>query len=71
MRSTWILFLDLLALDICLLLLAVGFMVGNEGVLTAGYAFGVLVCGLSCEFLSSPLCSFLGTWWFDGVGELC
>ncbi|KAL4953339.1 GPR1/FUN34/yaaH family-domain-containing protein [Aspergillus filifer] len=47
MRSTWILFLDLLALDICLLLLAVGFMTGIEGCLTAGYSFGVLVCGLS------------------------
>ncbi|KAL4799452.1 GPR1/FUN34/yaaH family-domain-containing protein [Aspergillus venezuelensis] len=47
MRSTWILFLDLLALDICLLLLAVGFMLGNEGCMKAGYAFGVVVCGLS------------------------
>ncbi|KAL4969951.1 acetate uptake transporter family protein [Aspergillus stella-maris] len=36
MRSTWILFLDLVALDICLLLLAVGFMTGVQGVLTAG-----------------------------------
>ncbi|KAL4937851.1 hypothetical protein BDV06DRAFT_232282 [Aspergillus oleicola] len=47
MRSTWILFLDLFALDICLLLLACGFMTGAQGVMTAGYSFGVVVCALS------------------------
>jgi succinate-acetate transporter protein len=50
MRSTWVLFLDLLALSVCLLLLACGFMTGVEGLLTAGYAVGVVVCFLSCEF---------------------
>ncbi|KAL2860165.1 GPR1/FUN34/yaaH family-domain-containing protein [Aspergillus pseudodeflectus] len=47
MRSTWVLFLDLLALSVCLLLLACGFMTGVEGLLTAGYAVGVVVCFLS------------------------
>ncbi|GAM36360.1 hypothetical protein TCE0_018r05391 [Talaromyces pinophilus] len=47
MRSTWVLFLDLVFLDICLLLLACGFMVGTNGLLTAGYAFGLIVCFLS------------------------
>ncbi|KAL5342067.1 GPR1/FUN34/yaaH family-domain-containing protein [Aspergillus crustosus] len=47
MRSTWILFLDLAALDVCLLLLACGFMVNGEGLMTAGYSFGIVVCFLS------------------------
>ncbi|KAL4930242.1 acetate uptake transporter family protein [Aspergillus undulatus] len=47
MRSTWVLFLDLFMLDFCLMLLAVGFMTGNTGVMTAGYSFGVVVCFLS------------------------
>ncbi|KAL4906953.1 hypothetical protein BDW74DRAFT_176550 [Aspergillus multicolor] len=47
MRSTWVLFLDLVALDICLLLLACGFMTSMTALLTAGYAFGVVVCFLS------------------------
>ncbi|KAL4866630.1 hypothetical protein BDV12DRAFT_198980 [Aspergillus spectabilis] len=47
MRSTWILFLDLAALDVCLLLLACGFMVGDNGAMTAGYSFGIVVCFLS------------------------
>lgn len=51
MRSTWVLFLDLLFLDICLLLLACGFMVGISNLLTAGYAFGLVVCFLSCKYL--------------------
>ncbi|KAL2126501.1 hypothetical protein VTI74DRAFT_795 [Chaetomium olivicolor] len=46
-RSSWVLFLDLLALDVCLLLLAVGFMIGNETTSTAGYAFGYVVALLS------------------------
>jgi succinate-acetate transporter protein len=50
MRSTWVLFLDLVFLDICLLLLSCGFMVGINGLLTAGYAFGLVVCFLSCEY---------------------
>ncbi|KAL2830446.1 GPR1/FUN34/yaaH family-domain-containing protein [Aspergillus pseudoustus] len=47
MRSTWVLFLDLVALDVCLLLLACGFMVNVPGLLTAGYSFGLVVCFLS------------------------
>lgn len=49
MRSSLVLFLDLLALDICLILLAAGNMVNSNNVLTAGYAFGFLVAFLSCK----------------------
>ncbi|KAF7558252.1 hypothetical protein G7Z17_g174 [Cylindrodendrum hubeiense] len=47
MRSSWILFLDLLALDVCLALLAVGNMVGSQTTTTAGYVFGYVVAALS------------------------
>jgi len=43
MRSSWVLFLDLLALDIDLLLLACGYMTGNQSLLTAGNSFGFVV----------------------------
>ncbi|KAF2097039.1 hypothetical protein NA57DRAFT_77292 [Rhizodiscina lignyota] len=46
-RSSWILFLDLAFLDLTLLLLAVGFMVQNEKVSTAGYGVGYVVAVLS------------------------
>ncbi|SPJ85581.1 probable FUN34 - transmembrane protein involved in ammonia production [Fusarium torulosum] len=46
-RSSWVLFLDLLALDVCLILLAVGNMVNSTSVLNAGYAFGYLVAIMS------------------------
>lgn len=49
MRSSWILFLDLAFLDICLLLLACGFMVNMNSLLTAGYSFGLVVSFLACE----------------------
>jgi succinate-acetate transporter protein len=49
MRTTWILFLDLLALDICLMLLAIGAMIDNHSVNVAGYAFGYLVAFFSCK----------------------
>lgn len=49
MRSSWILFLDLVALDIDLLLLACGYMLGNKNLLTAGNSFGFLVAFLSCK----------------------
>lgn len=49
MRSSWVLFLDLVFLDICLLLLACGFMVNMKGLLTAGYSFGLVVSFFSCE----------------------
>lgn len=48
-RSSWILFCDLFCLDICLLLLACGFMVPVDGLLTAGYSFGLVVSFLSCK----------------------
>lgn len=49
LRSSWILLLDLAALDVCLLLLAVGYMAESQSVLTAGYAFGYVVAFLSCK----------------------
>lgn len=52
MRSSWVLFLDLLALDVCLALLAVGNMVDSPATTTAGYAFGYIVAGLSCKLYS-------------------
>ncbi|OIW22834.1 hypothetical protein CONLIGDRAFT_658041 [Coniochaeta ligniaria NRRL 30616] len=57
-RSSWILLLDLVALDVCLLLLAVGYMVESQSVLTAGYAFGYAVAFLSCklDWLRRTLC---------------
>ena len=51
-RSSWVLLLDLAVLDVSLLLLAVGYMVGSQSVLTAGYSFGFLVSFLSCKSLS-------------------
>jgi len=51
-RSSWVLFLDLLALDICLILLAAGNMVNSTSVLNAGYAFGYLVAFMSCKLFS-------------------
>ncbi|KAJ5108240.1 hypothetical protein N7456_004915 [Penicillium angulare] len=47
MRSSWVLFIDLFFLDICLVLLACGFMVNINGLLTAGYCFGLAVSFLS------------------------
>lgn len=49
MRSSWVLFLDLAVLDVCLLLLAVGNMVGSHSVLMAGYGVGYVVAFLSCK----------------------
>ncbi|KAJ5674303.1 uncharacterized protein N7477_004237 [Penicillium maclennaniae] len=46
-RSSWVLFMDLFFLDICLLLLACGFMVKVQGLLTAGYSFGLVVSFLA------------------------
>lgn len=57
MRSSWVLFLDLAVLSLCLMLLACGNMVGDEGLLKAGYSFGLVVAFLSCEttfFLREP-----------------
>lgn len=49
-RSSWVLFLDLFFLDIVLILLAAGFMMGSSSVLTAAYSFGFIVAFLSCKF---------------------
>jgi len=50
-RSSWVLLLDLAVLDVSLLLLAVGNMVGSQSVLTAGYSVGFVVAFLSCKCL--------------------
>jgi succinate-acetate transporter protein len=50
MRSSWVLFLDLLFLDLTLILLAAGFMTENMAVLKAGYSVGFVVAFLSCGF---------------------
>ncbi|RSM10065.1 hypothetical protein CEP52_003764 [Fusarium oligoseptatum] len=42
-RSSWALFLNLVALDVYLILLATGNMVQSTAVLNAGYAFGYFV----------------------------
>jgi succinate-acetate transporter protein len=47
-RSSWVLFLDLFFLDIVLILLGAGFMIGSTSVLTAAYSFGFVVAFLSC-----------------------
>jgi len=47
MRSSWILFLDLVALDFDLLLLACGYMTGNDSLIKAGNGFGFIVAFLS------------------------
>lgn len=55
MRSSWVLFVDLIMLDICLLFLACGFMVNINALLTIGYSFGVVVSFLSCELDHGPI----------------
>lgn len=50
MRSSWILFLDLAVLTVELLLLAVGYMVNNNSILTAGNSLGFVVAFLSCKY---------------------
>lgn len=49
MRSSWILFLDLLILSVELLLLATGYMTGSTSLLTAGNSLGFIVAFLACE----------------------
>lgn len=56
-KTTWVIFIDMLFVDLCLLLLACGFMVGNQGVLTAGYSIGMVVAFLSCKLNLSFLLS--------------
>ncbi|KUL81501.1 hypothetical protein ZTR_09987 [Talaromyces verruculosus] len=55
MRSSWVLFMDLFMLDICLLLLACGYMTGINGLLTAGNAFGLVVAFLSSKTVNEKL----------------
>lgn len=53
-RSSWPLFLTLFFLDIVLVLLAAGYMVKNNSVVTAGYSIGFIVTFLSCEYGPCP-----------------
>jgi len=50
MRSSWILFFDLVFLDIDLILLACGYMLNMPSLLKAGNGFGFVVAILSCTF---------------------
>lgn len=50
MRSSAVLVAALLALDICLLLLAVGFMTQSQATTKAGYAFGYIVAFTACKY---------------------
>ena len=54
MRSSWVLFLDLAVLSVELLLLACGYMVGMQSLLTAGNSLGFVVAILSCELNTLP-----------------
>ncbi|KAJ5387410.1 hypothetical protein N7509_009951 [Penicillium cosmopolitanum] len=47
MRSSWVLFVALVFLSLCLLLLAVGNMTGNTAALKAGDSFGLIVAFLT------------------------
>jgi succinate-acetate transporter protein len=47
-RSSWILFADLVFLDLCFLFLACGNMAGSQGLLNAGYSMGLVVTFLTC-----------------------
>jgi succinate-acetate transporter protein len=55
MRSSWILFLDLLFLDIDLLLLACGYMLNNTTLLKAGNGIGFVVAFLSCKHFRTSI----------------
>lgn len=48
-RSTWIIFVDMIMVDILFILLACGFMVNNQSLLIAGYSFGLVVTFLTCR----------------------
>ena len=49
MRSSWVLFLDLVFLDLDLILLACGYMLNVPNLLKAGNAVGFVVALLSCK----------------------
>lgn len=49
-RSSWVLFVDFLFLDLFLLILACGHMLDNVALERAGYAIGYIVIFLSCAY---------------------
>ena len=86
MRSSWILFLDLFFLDIDLIFLACGYMLGNTTLLKVGNGFGFVVAFLSCKYSRAAsyqladmfanrlgwLCGPLGRWNYpDQLANFC
>ena len=49
-RSSLVLLADFLALDLALLLLACGYLVGNDQLVTAGSSVAFVVVALSCKY---------------------
>lgn len=72
MRSSWILLHTLASLDVCLLLLATGNMLGNDRTITAGFSIGYVTAVLSCESLSpgSIYCMFAANV-LSRLGRMC
>jgi uncharacterized protein len=68
MRSSWILFLDLLVLDIVLMLLACGYMLNVKSLETAGSALGFVVALLSCKLLRSAISYIMAHTEIDWAG---
>jgi uncharacterized protein len=56
MRSSWVLFLDLVALDLVLILLPCGYMLDSSSLLKAGYSMGFVVAFLSCKSRAFSRC---------------
>jgi hypothetical protein len=56
MRSSWVLFFVLFFLDIDLLLLACGYMTGEQSLLTAGNSVGFIVAVLACKYYRRRIC---------------
>ena len=52
-KSSLALFIDIFFLDLCLLLLAEGYMIGINVVLTTGNSFGLVVVFLTCAWFPS------------------
>jgi succinate-acetate transporter protein len=50
-RSNWVLFLDLVVLDLAFLLLAVGYMTQSNEILKAGFSVLLVTAFLSCNIL--------------------
>lgn len=60
-RSSWVLFLDFVVLDVELILLACGYMMNSSAVLTAANSLGFVVAFLSCKSNPPFLATFILT----------